>query len=327
MFKSIFLFFCLAISVKAEDLLTWSNEAPAESIFDSALLTRDPFIIFRPGTVTSAERKTKFGILIYNVTYKFDEYSRRETTTPQNSNYKNIVLLGCSYTLGTGLNNNETFGYMLSQRRKNQNVYNLGIYGAGANDVLDDLRSFKRFSDIAPIGGVVVYTAINDHFERTLCTLNCYRPTYRDWVLKKSNYQFELSSGRLINHGSFLDSRPLQGPLFTALAAIPLFAGMNIPRDLTDRQIELFVRLLAELKEISKAKLKADFYFTLYPQNYLHWPKIKAELEKQKILYLDLSNVDFAKSTDNQHVILRDGHPSKLANSLFAELLDQQLPK
>lgn len=315
------------MSAAAEDLLIWSNDAPAESISDSDIITRDPFIVFRPGLVTAAERRTKSGILIYKATYKFDAHSRRETATNQNSNYQNILLLGCSYTLGTGLNNDETFGYFLSQMRRQHNVYNLGIYGAGANDVLDDLRAFTRFSDISQKGGVVVYTGITDHLERTFCTLNCYRPTYRDWVLKKSNYEFDFKTEKLINRGSFRDSRPIKGPLFSLLAAVPIFDNVNIPRDLTSGQIELFVRMLAEMKHLSKEKLNSDFYFTFYPQQYAHWPRFKAELEKQQIKYLDLSNADFAKTTGNQHVILRDGHPSKLASQLYAELLNQHLPK
>lgn len=327
MFKYIFFIFWLAQSANAEDLLSWSNEAPAESIPDSAVLTRHPHIMFRPGAVINAERKTKIGIQIYKATYKFDGHSRRETTANQNANYRNVILLGCSYTLGTGLNNDETFGYFLSQLRKDQNIYNLGIYGAGGNDVLDDFRAFTRFSDISPQGGVVVYTGITDHFERTFCTLNCYRPTYRDWVLKKTNYEFDSNSQELVSRGSFTDSRPLLGPLFSILAAIPLFDSVNIPRDLTNGQIELFVRMLAEMKKLSKKKLNSEFYFTLYPHHYAQWTRIKSELEKQKINYLDLSAMDFAKTTGNKHVILRDGHPSKLANQLYADLLNQKLPK
>lgn len=49
------------------------------------------------------------------------------------------------------------------------------------------------------------------------------------------------------------------------------------------------------MKQLSKEKLNSDFYFTFYPQQYGHWPRIKAELGKQQIKYLDLSNVNFAK--------------------------------
>lgn len=327
MFKYIFFIFWLALSAKAEDLLIWSNEAPAENISDSDVVSREPFLIFRPGAVVNAERKTKSGIQIYRATYKFDSHSRRETTVNQNINYRNIVLLGCSYTLGTGLNNDETFSYFLSQLRKDNNVYNLGIYGAGANDVLDDLRSFARFKDISKAGGVVIYTGITDHFERTFCTLNCYRPTYRDWVKKKSNYEFDSRTEKLVNLGSFTNSRPLKGLIYNLMAAIPLFDKVNIPPEMTGSQLELFVRMLAEMKSISKEKLNSEFYFTFYPQQYEYWPRVQAELEKQQIKYLDLSKVDFAKTTGNRHVIMRDGHPSKLASRLYADVLNQKLPK
>lgn len=149
------------------------------------------------------------------------------------------------------------------------------------------------FADISKVGGIVLYTAISDHFERTLCTLNCYRPTYRDWVLKKSSYKFDRNTSTLINQGSFYDARPVKGPIFSLLAAIPLFDNVNIPPELTDDQIELYVRVVAEMKRISREKL----------------------------------NSDFRKVPADKLVILRDGHPSALANSFFANLLDQKLPK
>lgn len=305
----------------------WSNDSESEKVEDFQIVTKDPFIVFKPDITIETQRKTISGILIYKAKYSFDVKSRRKTATQKNPNYKNIIALGCSFTLGTGVNDHETFPFYLSEIRKDYNIYNLGIYGAGANDVLDDLKSFKRYEDISQKGGVVVYTAIFDHIERSLCTLNCYRATYRDWVLKKSNYEYDEKNNNLINKGSFATSRPVKGPVFQLLAGISLFDKINIPRELTDEQIEHFVRMLSEMKKISQEKLHADFYFTFYPNFYEKWDRIKRTLEKYQIKYLDLSNVDFKEATDKRNAILLDGHPTKLANYLFANLLHQQLPK
>ena len=306
---------------------SWSNDSESEKIEDSQVVTKDPFIIFKPDFTINTQRKTKSGILIYKAKYTFDAKSRRYTHGQKNPNNKNIIALGCSFTLGTGVNDQETFPFYLSELRKDYSIYNLGIYGAGANDILDDLRSFKRFEDISHKGGFVLHTAIFDHIERSLCTLNCYRVTYRDWVLKKSNYVYDEKNNILINKGSFAASRPAKGLVFQLLAGISLFDKINVPRELTNEQIEHYVRMLSEMKRISQEKLNSDFYFTFYPNFYEKWDRIKKSLEKHQIKYIDLSNIDFKEATDKRNVILLDGHPTKLANYLYASLLHQQLPK
>jgi hypothetical protein len=125
--------------------LTWSTDAPAEDISDEMLITRNPYPIFKPNITVKAKRITKAGLKIYDVKYTFDASSRRFTKKNSLVTQKNLILLGCSFTLGSGLNDSETFPYYLNELRPDYNVYNLGIYGAGANDILDDLNSFKRF--------------------------------------------------------------------------------------------------------------------------------------------------------------------------------------
>ncbi|MEQ1723429.1 MAG: hypothetical protein ABL930_09655, partial [Pseudobdellovibrio sp.] len=269
---------------------TFSTDAPAEDISDKMLITRDPYLVFKPNTTIAARRITKSGINIYNVKYTFDAKSRRFTKHNTSASKKNLILLGCSFTLGSGLNDLETFPFYLSELRPNYNVFNLGIYGAGANDILDDLNSFKRFEDISKAGGIVLYTGIYDHIERSTCTLNCYRPTYKGWVLKKSNYVYDEKNQQINRIGSFEDSRPVKGLIFNLMANISLFDKVNIPRELSDSQIDLYMKMLLEIKKISKENLNSDFYFTFYPGGYEYWEKIKAALTKNNIKYLDLSD-------------------------------------
>ncbi len=310
-----------------ENAFNWSTDADAEKIDEEQVLSREPYLIFKPHAVMQGERKTKSGIQLYKVKYSYDEHSRRTTGVPAVVGNRNILLLGCSYTLGTGLNDRETFASYLGELRKDFNVYNFGIYGAGANDVLDDLHSFRRFSDVSLSGGIVVYTAIFDHFERSLCSLNCYRNTYRDWVLKKSNYQFDQQSSALVNTGSFSSSRPIKGLLYNLMARIPLFDGINIPSELTDEQIDLFSLMLAEMKQTSKDKLNSEFLFTFYPGQYQHWDRIKVSLKKHKIKFIDLSKVNLKRDTEGRNLIVLDGHPTKLSNAIYAGLLHSHLSK
>ena len=307
----------------------WSNDADAEKIADNKILVRDPFLLIKPNSSVEAERKTISGIQIYKTRYTTDAFSRRliENKISEGDKKRNAVFLGCSFTFGTGVADDETFPYYFSRYRPNFNVYNLGIYGAGANDILDDLRAFKRFTDVSKNGGVVVYTAIYDHIERSICNVNCYTKTYRDWVLKKSNYQYDAENQTLVNRGSFENSRPVTSMIIGLLTKIGLVDSVTIPYKITDEQLELYVMMVAEMKKTAKEKFNAEFYYTMYPGSYEGWDRIKPLLRKYNIKYLDMSNLDFATATGNRHKIVLDGHPTKLSNYLFASMLHHQLPK
>lgn len=316
------------VSKLGDAAFLWSTDANAESLDDQQLITRDPYIQFKPHAMVMAQRKTKSGIELYKKFYSFDAKGRRSIGMDIRPNRKNFIALGCSFTLGTGLNDNETFPYYFTLgHSRGLNVFNMGIYGAGANDILDDLKSFKRFEDIPKTGGIVLYTALYDHIERSLCTLNCYRNTYKGWVLKKSNYEYDSKNKTMVNKGSFADSRPIKGLLFNALASISLFDKLNIPPELTDSQIEQYVLMLVEMKKIVKEKIGADFYFTFYPGYYEYWDRIKAKLDKYQIKYFDLSDIDLKNVTDQRHAIILDGHPTKLASYLYANIIGKRLPQ
>lgn len=317
------------VKKKGDAAFYWSNEADPEKIDDHRLVMRDPYIIIKPSSVVEVERKTNSGVVIYKRKYTVDEMSRRLTPVKKDEidTRRNLIFIGGSFTFGTGLADDETFPYYFSQYRPNFNVYNLGIYSAGANDMLDDMRSFARFTDIPKTGGIVFYTAIFDQIEKSVCQLGCYTSPGRKSVLKKSNYQYDSVSQGLVNRGSFESSQPITTIIFDLLGKIGLIDTISIPFKLTDDRIELYVMMIAEMKKISRDRLKADFYFTMYPGYYENWDRIKPFLKKYGIKYLDLSKMDFKTATNQRHSIVYDGDPTPLSNYLFASLIHHQLPK
>ena len=317
------------VAKRGEGAFFWSSDAEPENIPDSKVKTRQPFLFLKPNIFVDVERKTMTGMQIYKTRYTTDEKSRRLIINKiqEGDSKRNAIFLGCSFTWGTGVADDETFPYYFSRYRENFNVYNLGIYSAGANDILDDLRNFERLNDISKNGGVVLYTALNDHIERSVCSYNCYSKSYRDWILKKSNYQYDPQNQVLINRGSFEESRPVSNMIFGLLTKIGLVDSITIPFKLSDQQIELYVMMVAEMKKTAKDKFNAEFYYTMYPGHYENWDRIKPLLRKYGIKFLDLSKIDFEKATNKRHKIILDGHPTKLSNYLYASLLHHQLPK
>ena len=69
-------------------------------------------------------------------------YSNHLRFDEDKKNY-DIVCLGCSCTYGMGLENNQTWPYILGQKTNSQ-VANLGVIGAGIDSILKQYFFFKR---------------------------------------------------------------------------------------------------------------------------------------------------------------------------------------
>lgn len=318
------------IEKRGVGILYEGSAGKPENFAAEDLQFKTPYPRFKPSRRLRASRETFDGFKIYDSIYSIDELSRRKTPPLQKKDQsQNILLLGCSYTFGTGLQDNQTFAAFLSQKQARSRVLNFGIYGAGANDILDDLLRAEdsRFKDIKPTAGYTIYTALYDHLERSTCTLKCLKPTYKSWVFDKSNYIVDEKFQRPIRVGSFQESRPYLNKFYEilSLSSVLEYFHINIPPRYTDRQIENYVLLIKEMERITTEKFKTEFYFTFYPGTYFEWPRIQFFLKKHNIKYFDFSMIDFSSLTQNRQNIVFDGHPTVLSNVLYAELLNQAL--
>lgn len=314
---------------EGDSALFWNSGIDPENIKADYLITGNAYPLFKPSISVDVSRAGN-GYTLYNAKYVIDDYSRRATdsTSLKTQSQDHFLFLGCSFTFGTGVQNNETFVSYFNNLRPRAKTYNLGIYGAGANDIYDDLKLFFRTLDVPRFTKTtVIYTALVDHIERSVCSLNCYRPTYKDWVLKKSNYEYNELKQEMERVGTFAESRPISGPILSAIGSVKLLDSIQIPPQLTEDQILKYVRLVNEIKKFTETNFKAEFYFVFYFQNYENWPRIAKYLDLYNIKYLDFSHYDIAKITNNRHQIVYDGHPSPLSNYIFAQLLDKSLPR
>ena len=96
------------------------------------------------------------------------------------SQYKNesIVLAGCSFTYGDGLDDINTFSTQLAKYLPKYKVYNIGLCGSSAKEILYILRNYETFSknDILPSDRLntkyFIYTYIYDHERRLKINVN-----------------------------------------------------------------------------------------------------------------------------------------------------------
>ena len=93
----------------------------------------------------------------------------------RNKDLKPIVLFGCSFAFGFGIDDEQTFSYKLS-KYTNRTVYNRGLCGGGIQHVLYQLRREDFYKEI-PEPEYVIYLYISNHIRRM------YKYAYNDVVL------------------------------------------------------------------------------------------------------------------------------------------------
>lgn len=263
--------------------------------------------------------------VIFNANYGMDQRGRRRLAHQEISPYKpNMIFVGCSFTFGTGVNDAYTMPAFMKHRYPEYNVYNLGIPAAGLNDALDDIIQKKRLEDINDQGGVVVYSFIYDHLERTFCSLNCYRDDRRNWTLRKSDYDFD-KDGKLVNLGRHDTSNPYRAFFYSILAksAFLDFIGFEKSKRFGVEDEKKFVRLLVELKKFYEGQ-GYDFYF--YPVGGAHelTTTLEQELRQQGIKFKVYDTASIQEWRE-RGTIAGDGHLNELGNYLLASQIHQML--
>lgn len=108
--------------------------------------------------------------LLFDVHYTTDEHGFRKTPpiVPDRST-KGLVFFGCSFTFGTGVNDNEVLPNIVQDSLKNKyKVYNFAYGGYGTHQMLANIE-FNRVDSIVKYDpAVFIYVAISDHLNRAL---------------------------------------------------------------------------------------------------------------------------------------------------------------
>ena len=240
---------------------------------------------------------------------------------------KNILLIGCSFTFGIGVNDDQNIAYFLKQKMSEYNIYNLGNPSGGMSDMLDDIYINKRIKNINKNGGAVVYIFHYDHLERTFCSLDCYRSSRIKWQSTKNYYDFD-SQGELVNYGPRKEFRPIQYQFLKAIAQSKFlsFIGYDMPRVYDSDEELTYIKFIKKLKE---HYLQYGLEFILY----LHQESSIAvsseffdNLKKNNIKFFVTGNSSSFLINTNDRII-GDGHYSEVGNYYRAGVIHNFLKK
>lgn len=285
----------------------------------------------------SVLRKGALGyIRIFRESFSTDDHSRRTTMNSKTKPEMSVVLLGCSFTWGNGVKDEETFASVMAREEPRIHVYNLGMRGAGPNDTLDDIAEHpNRWSDIRTKKGVIIYTMIADHLDRATCGFKCYldlqgtfrgRPTANR--ITKSRYVLE--NGQLVRRGRFFEQPPWVLRLKRLFFSSRILRGAYYmwTQDLFPEDLMPIAKMLEKIMIETRQKTGYEFYVTGFPDyEFERLAEFKALLEQLHVPYIDYSQVKFNEALGNRGFFAVDEHPSRLGHEAFGRLLLRDLRK
>jgi len=265
--------------------------------------------------VTSIKKSDE--AVIYDVIYSIDEYHRRLTPAdgPEQRN-KFLLFFGDSFTFGEGVADNETLPYYVARSATDYQPYNYGLSGYGPQQMLAKLQSDNLTDEVSETEGIAIYIFIDGHVERALGSMYVFNA----WGDQMPYYTVDWR-GNLVRRGNFTTGRPLISALYAALdqSEIARYYNVNIPPRLANRHYGLAARVMAEARDVFRAKFNSDdFYIVIYPDEGDYAEDIIPHFERLGLNYLNYDE-RIKLSSEAGLSIVGDGHPTGRAHQMVAE--------
>lgn len=295
------------------------NMKPEFYAFEQKIGGLKPF----PDASSDVERKAADGSLIYSVNYSFDNFGRRRI--PTISKKHRALFLGCSYTMGQGVQADETFAAIFD---RNQQNYTSEIFAFLAWSPTVLVRAIE--SSLGPPASppensdIAVFTLFDHHLmrvtgssdiasERWLETLNWFDG-------KKFAGQFRYQRPFTFHFYRLIDFAKKHSLFFNqVLPDLPVY---NLSH------LEHLADLVEQLKMTTAQRLGVrKFYVMIFPGQFAGTSvgtMMRPLLEKRGIAVIDWSRIQLEHFTPTPRLPF-DGHPTKETHLLIGEALAKTL--
>ena len=324
------------------ELYLWNSKGEKTNSYccDDLYFIRDDDLGVVPRKSFAATHvKAVNSVPIYKVTYTIDANGLRIAPPYDVRNVRGSVLFfGCSYTMGDGVEDNETMSYMTGLLTDGRYaIYNFGFHGYGPQQMLAALETGRVQSIVTVPPQYIIYQAIPYHMERVvgLMTWFPHAPRYR-----------RTDSGRVIPDGhldTVVDETRYsrverfwrkQGPIGQAISETLrrsfIYDKLVRPlRSLSREDVQLFLDVVLQAKdEAAKQYPQSEFHVVLWDNmfvkhDYLQFlPQVLEGLRKNRVRIHLVSEIipDYDASAPNtKYEIHRyDSHPSPVTYRLLA---------
>lgn len=271
----------------------------------------------RPNSVIRHIQRTDTE-LVFDATYSFDSFGRRKNILPRKASQQRfLILFGCSFTYGNGLNDDETLNYHIARQSEQYYPYNYAIGASGTNALLSLVEKTDFKTQVSESTGDFVYVYLPiSHVARATGRHPSLRFLQFDpWFKQKDD-------GSLVQAGLFRD-RVWQNRFYKLLG---WFA--ETVRGQPNRIVPPLGEddYLTVCQMIAQAKRR---FLQQYPNSrflvYAH--PIAGAIESPLQQCLAEKGVDFlnGKNLTGDFTIANDGHPNSRANRAVAKEILQYL--
>jgi hypothetical protein len=260
--------------------------------------------------------------VIYQVVYSIGLEGNRITPKHNPDNDKKAALfLGCSFTIGEGVNNDETIPYYFGKYADDWSAYNYAAHGGGPFDMLARLETMD-FSSIKEPVEAVVYIFPYFHLERISGEF-----LRAQWNAKQMFYNYDPVQKRFIRKGPLAWVFPFKLFIAKHFKIYRLLVRAKVwPFYPSESQLlRDTANIFSQMESVVADKFPdAQFIFVLYPNKNDPGKLIELMKENNKIHILDYSKL-FDPSSPNYYLAPEDKHPTPRANSEFAKKLAEDM--
>jgi hypothetical protein len=317
----------LLIFIGAIYILTHSSQEPQRPIIRELSLKvitpNSPE--FYPGRIQNGiinARSTVNGKEVYNKKYIFDNNYNRKLEKNNLPKKKHILLDGCSYTFGEGLDKTETLDYFIQKIDNKLDVTNISIMGGSPHLSLFYHKNINLSDLSAYDEGYYFFIFIVDQLFRWRLDF-----TYLDWASPGYPY-FNATNSSLEYKGKLKDN--LSYRIFHNLKKIkinPYLFNTSPRTNVTDDDLLSFSLAINELKKsYLKSYPKGKFIFMMHPlteppEGLL--PRLEKTIKDTGVRFINPSSAFLFQLENNkkmyeEYTIQIDGHPNGLLNEWFA---------
>ncbi len=237
-----------------------------------------------------------------NVEFKtktsFDKFGR-VSDHPKNIDSNGIAVIGDSFAMGWGVNDKETFSYLL-EKKINRPVYNLAVSGYGT---VRELIRLEESNLIDKVDTIILQYCYNDHGE--------------NYGYKKTSLAISKSKYNLVKKASKMSFWKKTRKMFRYSITIPINILTKKNKSISfEHHRETLIEVLKKF-EFIKDKRIIVFYTNGHQQRFSNFPSGKSK-NFNKLEYIDLK-------IENKlsYFYPIDGHLNKTGHAKIAEHLSK----
>ncbi|MEZ4902770.1 MAG: hypothetical protein R2822_13950 [Spirosomataceae bacterium] len=254
---------------------------------------------------------------------KVDSFSRRitpfaDTIQPARTQY--ALFLGCSFTYGDAVRDNETIPYYFQKENGAYQAYNYAFFGYSPRHALARFQHEDLTKQVPQKDGFAVYTYIEDHVNRAIPSVG--------WIGMYDGFFPDINESTMQTTGVYRFNHPLKYRfgMMAYQSKVRQHFAMDFPFAYRPKDYELTANLIKATQEEYKKQFKNDrFYVIIYPDLLKKDSPMLGLLQGLGVKVLDYRKLFPFPSKKFQ--LTYDSHPTPEAHRLLMEQFSKDLSK